>query len=105
MHVFCDGRRRRDLFLLRRRASDLEGTRVREVEADWSGEVTHYTKNTLAVTAPCPQCKRDTLHRVDGGRRGPCIDPGHKVPELSQAQIRRREKKEDDRRNPTLFPL
>jgi hypothetical protein len=35
----------------------------------------HYTKNTLECTAWCAKCQRNTQHRVDGGRRGPCIDP------------------------------
>jgi len=37
----------------------------------------HFTKNTLECTAYCKRCQRDTQHRVDGGRRGPCIDPKH----------------------------
>jgi hypothetical protein len=40
----------------------------------------HFTKNTLEVTAYCPQCKQNTQHRVDGGRRGPCIDANHGNP-------------------------
>ena len=63
----------------------------------------HYTKNTLEVTAWCAKCQRDTQHRVDGGRRGPCIDPGHPVQELSKAQIAAREKREREKRNPSLF--
>jgi len=34
----------------------------------------HYTKNTLTATAYCRRCKRDTRHRIDSGRRGPCLD-------------------------------
>jgi hypothetical protein len=34
----------------------------------------HYTKNTMEVTAWCAKCQRDTQHRVDGGRRGPCLE-------------------------------
>jgi hypothetical protein len=37
----------------------------------------HFTKNTLGCTAYCRKCQRNTQHRVDGGRRGPCIDPDH----------------------------
>lgn len=40
----------------------------------------HHTKNTLEVTAFCPKCKQQTQHRVDGGRKGPCIDPDHGNP-------------------------
>lgn len=32
----------------------------------------HYTKNTVAVSVYCAKCGRNTDHRVDGGRRGPC---------------------------------
>jgi hypothetical protein len=34
----------------------------------------HYTKNTLECTAYCGKCQRMTQHRVDGGRRGPCLE-------------------------------
>lgn len=34
----------------------------------------HYTKNTLAVSAWCPKCRKETMHRVDAGRRGPCLE-------------------------------
>lgn len=33
----------------------------------------HYTKNTVSVYAWCGQCKGQTPHRVDNGRRGPCL--------------------------------
>lgn len=32
----------------------------------------HYTKNTVSVSAWCPKCRKETMHRVDAGRRGPC---------------------------------
>jgi hypothetical protein len=35
----------------------------------------HYTRNTETATAWCARCNRMTEHRVDGGRKGPCIDP------------------------------
>jgi len=40
----------------------------------------HYTSNTETVTAWCLKCHRNTLHRVDSGRRGPCLDPAHPQP-------------------------
>lgn len=61
----------------------------------------HYTRNTLETTAWCPTCGRSTQHRVDGGRRGPCLE--HAAPELSKAQQRRRAAEELRRQNPTLF--
>ena len=40
----------------------------------------HYTRNTEEATAWCARCQRMTQHRVDGGRKGPCIDPQHPTP-------------------------
>lgn len=48
--------------------------------------VEHYTRNTETVTAWCLKCKRNTEHRVDGGRRGPCIDPAHPKPKEKPAK-------------------
>lgn len=39
---------------------------------DTHGE--HYTRNTETATAWCNKCIRVTQHRVDGGRRGPCLE-------------------------------
>ena len=33
----------------------------------------HYTKNTVQVSVWCKACSKFTPHRVDGGRRGPCL--------------------------------
>lgn len=63
----------------------------------------HFTKNTEECTAWCPKCQRETQHRVDDGRRGPCIDPGHPVQVFTKAQQRRREAAEKKRQNPELF--
>ena len=51
----------------------------------------HYTKNTLEATCWCNKCNRMTQHRVDGGRRGPCLE--HQAPKYSQEQIKRMKKK------------
>lgn len=40
----------------------------------------HYTRNTERVTAYCLKCRRFTEHRVDQGRKGPCLDPFHPQP-------------------------
>lgn len=63
----------------------------------------HFTRNTLETTAFCPKCKRPTQHRVDGGRKGPCIDPKHPVQGMTKAQEKRRREAEDKRKNPGLF--
>lgn len=34
----------------------------------------HYTKATVSATFWCAKCGKPTLHRVDAGRRGPCLD-------------------------------
>jgi len=46
----------------------------------------HYTRNTATATDWCAKCGRNTEHRVDAGRKGPCIDPGHPAP-VPRAQI------------------
>lgn len=33
----------------------------------------HFTKNTVEASFWCAKCYKDTMHRVDGGRRGPCL--------------------------------
>lgn len=33
----------------------------------------HYTKNTVSATYWCAKCGKPTLHRIDSGRRGPCL--------------------------------
>jgi hypothetical protein len=33
----------------------------------------HYTKLTLEVSVCCDVCGKETMHRVDAGRRGPCL--------------------------------
>lgn len=38
----------------------------------------HYTRNTESVTAWCNKCQRFTEHRVDNGRKGPCME--HETP-------------------------
>lgn len=38
----------------------------------------HYTRNTESVIAWCAKCQRMTQHRVDDGRRGPCLE--HQTP-------------------------
>ena len=33
----------------------------------------HYTRSTVSCTIWCNKCNKHTVHRVDGGRRGPCM--------------------------------
>lgn len=66
----------------------------------------HYTRNTLQCTLWCNVCNRLTQHRVDGGRKGPCLEHGPKVNAngLSKSQARHREKTAKENRQPGLFP-
>jgi hypothetical protein len=34
----------------------------------------HYTRLTVSATAYCRKCGKSTSHRVDGTRRGPCLE-------------------------------
>jgi hypothetical protein len=34
----------------------------------------HFTRNTISAALYCPKCKKQTQHRVDGVRKGPCLD-------------------------------
>jgi ribosomal protein L44E len=63
----------------------------------------HFTRNTLECTAWCPKCQRHTQHRVDDGRRGPCIDPLHPVQHLSKKQEKRLADEARKKQNPELF--
>jgi len=68
----------------------------------------HYTHNTLECTAYCLRCGKDTQHRVDGGRRGPCLECIRKLElqaeyERIKAGIEEEQRQERDRQNPKLF--
>jgi hypothetical protein len=71
----------------------------------------HYPKGQTECEAYCAKCGRFTMHRVDhppagqkgGGRQGPCIDPAHPAPQMTQKEKKRAEQAEKDRRNPKLF--
>jgi hypothetical protein len=34
---------------------------------------TRFTKNTVAASVWCLKCGGETMHRIDGGQRGPCL--------------------------------
>lgn len=54
----------------------------------------HFTRNTETATAWCAKCGRNTEHRIDGGRKGPCLDPKHPRP---------KEKKPEPQKSGDLF--
>lgn len=33
----------------------------------------HYSKQTVSISAFCLKCNKTTEHRVDDGRKGPCM--------------------------------
>jgi hypothetical protein len=33
----------------------------------------HFTRATVEASVWCPACRRDTIHRIDSGQRGPCL--------------------------------
>lgn len=45
----------------------------------------HYTKNTVEARAWCNKCDRATMHRVDRGRLGSCLDCIERLDKLSKA--------------------
>jgi hypothetical protein len=65
-----------------------------EAQATEGDMAEHYTRNTLTATAWCNKCGRHTEHRIDDGRRGPCLDPNHPAP-LVKAKIPKLELPED----------
>jgi ribosomal protein L44E len=34
----------------------------------------HFTRNTISAAFYCRKCGRETQHRIDGVRKGPCLD-------------------------------
>lgn len=34
----------------------------------------HFTKSTVSASFYCSKCEKFTQHRIDDGRKGPCLD-------------------------------
>lgn len=34
----------------------------------------HFTRNTVSAAFFCGKCSKFTQHRIDSGRKGPCLD-------------------------------
>jgi len=60
----------------------------------------HYTRNTKSVSVYCSTCRRNTIHRVDDRRLGPCLE--HVFPRISKDQEKRQKAKEQAEQNPTF---
>ena len=43
----------------------------------------HYSKFTVSASEFCKKCNKYTTHRVDGGRKGPCLECVEKLTTLS----------------------
>lgn len=50
----------------------------------------HYTRDTVSAAAWCKKCQKQTQHRIDGVRLGPCLgcieklDQQHDAPKVKQ---------------------
>ena len=34
----------------------------------------HFTRNTVSAALWCAKCRKQTQHRIDGVRKGPCLE-------------------------------
>jgi hypothetical protein len=34
----------------------------------------HFTRSTVSVSLWCPKCQKQTQHRIDDRRKGPCLE-------------------------------
>lgn len=34
----------------------------------------HFTRNTVSAALWCAKCRKQTQHRIDGVKKGPCLD-------------------------------
>ncbi len=64
----------------------------------------HYTRNTLECTAYCGRCQKNTQHRVDAGRQGPCLDCIQRIEKrAAEEKAKRLQKEADAAKQPNLF--
>jgi ribosomal protein L44E len=57
----------------------------------------HYTRNTVWIMAYCGKCAKSTPHRVDGVRKGPCLDC------IQKLEAQHAEKKPEAAKQESLF--
>jgi len=60
----------------------------------------HYTRNTISASSWCAKCQKRTQHRIDGVRKGPCLDC---IAKLEQQHAQRRVKPQEEERQQELF--
>lgn len=46
----------------------------------------HFTRNTVSAEFYCSWCGKRTQHRIDGVRKGPCLECVEKVEKLDAAR-------------------
>jgi ribosomal protein L44E len=46
----------------------------------------HYTRATTEVSVYCNRCRKETMHRVDDRKRGPCLECLARLESLSEAR-------------------
>jgi ribosomal protein L44E len=68
----------------------------------------HYPKNTIEATGWCNKCNALTQHRVDGGRRGPCLTCMAKREKQNEIErikngVADEAEREKEQQNPKLF--
>jgi ribosomal protein L44E len=60
----------------------------------------HFTRNTVSMSLWCKKCQKYTQHRIDGVRKGPCLDCIARLTvEHAQLEIEKRR----EARQATLF--
>lgn len=60
----------------------------------------HHPKNVTGVLRWCRVCRKNTMHRVDFKREGPCTE--HQASGMSKEQEKRKKRKEEAEQNPTF---
>lgn len=51
----------------------------------------HFTRNTVSAAFHCAKCGKSTQHRIDNGRKGPCLECiAHLAVEHAQFEIEKR---------------
>ena len=60
----------------------------------------HETRSVTEILVWCPTCGKNTMHRVDDRRVGPCLNDH--VAGMSKDQERRKKKMEHEEQNPKL---
>lgn len=64
----------------------------------------HFTRNTISTSLWCAKCQKYTQHRIDGVRKGPCLNCIERLTvEHAELEIERRREAKQPKQN-SLFP-